>query len=286
MKKLLVILFLNCFFLTSNYAQTSVWKVTNPKGNSIFLGGTVHLLSPKDYPLPKEFLTAYEKSELIAIETDIDQMNNPAIAQKMMSQIMYQDDRTLSKVLDSSVYQMLKKECAKFNLPIANLNKMKPSIVIVTLTGMKMKSSGITSEGVDMHFLTKAKKDKKEVLFLESIDNQIQLLANMGDSNENNFVKKSLKELDETDAIMDGLISDWRKGEHTIMGKQIKEMKSDYPQLYKDLLVNRNNNWIPVIDNYLETEKTEFVLMGALHLHGESGILNQLKNKGYTIKQL
>ena len=159
-------------------------------------------------------------------------------------------------------------------------------MVVLTLTGLRMKASGITSEGVDMHFLTKAKEDKKEVLFLESIDNQLNLLANMRDGNENNLVKKSLKELDETDAMMDGLISDWRNGEHKVMSKQITEMKKDYPKLYKDLLSNRNNNWMPIIDNYLSTEKTEFVLMGALHLHGEEGILNQLKNKGYTLEQL
>jgi uncharacterized protein YbaP (TraB family) len=286
MKKTLTIIFLSFFIFTSGFAQTSVWKITNNKGSSIYLGGTVHLLSPKDYPLPKEFDTAYKNSESIAIEADIEQMESPAFAQKMMGKIMYQDDRTLSKVLDKSVYELLKKECAKYNLPIGNLEKLKPSMVIVTLTGMKMKSSGITSEGVDKHFLTRAKKDEKEVLFLESTDSQLNLLANMGDGNESNFVKKSLKELSETETLMDGLISDWRKGEHKIMGKQIKEMKSDYPKLHKDLLVNRNNNWIPVIDNYLSTKKTEFVLMGALHLHGKSGILNLLEKKGYTIKQL
>lgn len=260
MKKTLVILFLSFFTFANSFAQTSVWKVTN-KGNSIYLGGTVHLLSPKDYPLPKEFYTAYKDSETIAIEADIDQMENPAIAQKMMEKIMYQDDRTLSKVLNKPVYEMLKKECAKYNLPIGNLEKLKPSMVIITLTGMKMKSSGITSEGVDKHFLNKAKEDKKGVLFLESIDSQFNLLANMGDGNENNFVKKSLKDLSETDIIMDGLISDWKEGKHKIMGKQIKEMKKDYPKLHKDLLVNRNNNWIPVIDNYLNTKKIEFVLI-------------------------
>ena len=286
MRKTLFITLLSCIIFTNSFAQTSVWKVTNKKGNTIYIGGTVHLLSPKDYPLPKEFNIAYNDSELLAIEADIDQLENPAIAQKMMGKIMYQDERTLSTVLNKPVYEMLKKECAKFNLPLANLDKLKPSMVIVTLTGMKMKTSGITSEGVDKHFLDKAKKDKKGVLFLESVDSQLNLLATMGDGNENNFVKKSLNELSETETLMDGLISDWRKGEKKVMGKQIKEMKRDYPKLHKDLLVNRNNNWMPVIDNYLSTKKTELVLMGALHLHGKDGILNLLKKKGYKLKQL
>ena len=113
MKKALLIALLGCFILTNSFGQTSVWKVTNKKGNTIYIGGTVHLLSPKDYPLPKQFHTAYNASELLAIEADIDQLENPAIAQKMMGKIMYQDERTLSTVLNKPVYEMLKKECAK-----------------------------------------------------------------------------------------------------------------------------------------------------------------------------
>jgi len=35
-------------------ADTSVWEVTSA-GNTIYLGGTVHLLRPSDYPLPEEY---------------------------------------------------------------------------------------------------------------------------------------------------------------------------------------------------------------------------------------
>ncbi len=286
MKNISILLFTVCSFIITTTAQTSVWKVTDTKGNKVYLGGTVHVLSPKDYPLPKEFYTAYDNADILAIEADIEKLEDPVVAQKIMSKIMYQDERLLTNVLDSTTYKMLEKECAKFNLPLSNLNKLKPSMVIVTITGMKLKASGITSEGVDKHFFTKAKNDKKEVLFLESIESQINLLSNMGEGNENDFVKKSLKDLSQTDALMGGLVSDWRNGESKIMDKQIDEMKNEYPKLHQDMLVKRNNNWIPVIDSYLSTNQIEFVLMGALHLHGESGILNQLKKKGYSVEKI
>ena len=63
-------------------------------------------------------------------------------------------------------------------------------------------------------------------------------------------------------------------------------MKKEYPEIYKKVLVDRNNNWIPLIDAYFDTESVEFVLVGALHLHGPDGILNLLKESGYSISQL
>jgi len=286
MKKICALLFLSCFIPTTSFAQTSVWKVTNKKGNTLYLGGTVHLLSPSDYPLPKEFNQAYKKADILAIEADIEQMENPEIAQSFMPKMMYSGEKSLTTVLDSTTYQLLEKACNKLHIPLANLHKLKPSLVIISLTGIKMQAAGITAEGVDKHFLGKAKKDNKDILFLESVESQIDLVANMGAGNENNFVKKSLEDLNKTEAIMGDLISNWRSGTSTFMDQQITDLKNDYPKLHHNLLVKRNNNWIPKIESYFATKKIEFILMGALHLHGEPGILHQLKKRGYTIKQL
>ncbi len=43
------------------FAQTSLWKVSNAD-SILYLGGTIHLLSPDDYPLPEEFLMAYQRN--------------------------------------------------------------------------------------------------------------------------------------------------------------------------------------------------------------------------------
>jgi len=59
----------------------------------------------------------------------------------------------------------------------------------------------------------------------------------------------------------------------------------DYP-MPAALILNRNSAWIPVIETYLTTEPIEFVIVGMGYLYGPDGLLTQLKNKGYTIKQL
>jgi uncharacterized protein YbaP (TraB family) len=66
----------------------------------------------------------------------------------------------------------------------------------------------------------------------------------------------------------------------------ITPFKADYPVIYEDLLVTRNNNWLPQIVKMLNDAPTEFVLVGALHLAGPDSVLAKLKAKGYKIEKL
>jgi uncharacterized protein YbaP (TraB family) len=58
----------------------------------------------------------------------------------------------------------------------------------------------------------------------------------------------------------------------------------DYPKVYQSLLVERNNNWLPKIERLIKQPEEKFILVGALHLIGEDGLLQQLKNRGYQVR--
>ena len=47
-------------------AKGPVWKVSKG-GQTVYLGGTIHLLSPSDYPLPEEF----EEAQLIGVRAEL-----------------------------------------------------------------------------------------------------------------------------------------------------------------------------------------------------------------------
>jgi uncharacterized protein YbaP (TraB family) len=62
-------------------------------------------------------------------------------------------------------------------------------------------------------------------------------------------------------------------------------MHDEFPTLNQSLLVNRNNAWIPKIKAMLITPERELILVGALHLAGEEGVLAQLKKQGYVVEK-
>ena len=63
-------------------------------------------------------------------------------------------------------------------------------------------------------------------------------------------------------------------------------MKAEFPDLYDNLVVKRNNNWMPKLTALTDSKAKEFVLVGALHLSDKEGLINQLKLAGFTIDQL
>lgn len=278
-----------CLFLLSfsqAKADTSVWSVRSGD-NVIYLGGTVHLLRPADYPLPGEFEEAYQASSELYFETDITSMSDLSVQAQMLQQLTYGDDKSLSSILSDEAYAALSIYTATAGLPIAMLNKFKPGLLISTLQILVFQSMGFTPQGVDAFFHTRAVGDGKAEGQLETVQEQIGFIAAMGEGNESEFILLSLKDLAETGDVMEGMIGAWRSGDAEGLSELfVEDMKVEAPALYDTLLLQRNLKWVPQIDSMLQDADTEFVLVGAAHIVGENGLLDLLSQKGYEINQL
>ena len=267
-------------------ADTSVWSVRSGD-NVIYLGGTVHLLRPGDYPLPDEFEEAYQASSELYFETDIAAMSDLSVQAQMLQQLTYSDDRSLRTVLSDEAYAALSAYTQTAGLPIVMLEKFKPELLISTLQILVFQSMGFTPQGVDAFFHTRAVADGKAEGQLETVQEQIGFIAAMGEGNDSEFILLSLKDLTETGNVIDGMIGAWRSGDAQGLSELfVEDMKVEAPALYDTLLLERNLKWIPQINRMLQDADTEFVLVGAAHIVGENGLLDLLSQEGYEINQL
>jgi uncharacterized protein YbaP (TraB family) len=267
-------------------ADTSVWSVRSGD-NVIYLGGTVHLLRPGDYPLPDEFEEAYQASSELYFETDIAAMGDLSVQAQMLQQLTYSDERSLRTVLSDEAYTALSAYTQTAGLPIVMLEKFKPGLLISTLQILVFQSMGFTPQGVDAFFHTRAVADGKAEGQLETVQEQIGFIAAMGEGNDSEFILLSLKDLTETGNVIDGMIGAWRSGDAQGLSELfVEDMKVEAPALYDTLLLERNLKWIPRINRMLQDADTEFVLVGAAHIVGENGLLDLLSQEGYEINQL
>ena len=247
-------------------ADTSVWSVRSGD-NVIYLGGTVHLLRPGDYPLPDEFEEAYQASSELYFETDIAAMSDLLVQAQMLQQLTYSDDRSLRTVLSDEAYTALSAYTQTAGLPIVMLEKFKPGLLISTLQILVFQSMGFTPQGVDAFFHTRAVADGKAEGQLETVQEQIGFIAAMGEGNDSEFILLSLKDLTETGNVIDGMIGAWRSGDAQGLSELfVEDMKVEAPALYDTLLLERNLKWIPQIHRMLQDADTEFVLVGAAHI--------------------
>lgn len=273
-------------FSLTGYASSSVWKVTY-QNQHLYLGGTVHLLAKSDYPLPTQFDTAYKHSTKLVLEADTSSMQEPSAQQAMMQQAMYPSGETIQSKLTPETYQALKQHCLSRNLDINHLGKFKPGLLSVILTMTELNKLNITSLGVDDHFDKKAKAQKRPMGYLENLNDQLSLIANMGKGQEDAFIQYTLEETSQLERMFNELKSTWRLGDMKQLNDiAIVPFQQHFPALYKALLVDRNNNWLPHIKHMLETKEVEFILVGALHMAGEDGLIQQLKKSGYQVERL
>ena len=267
-------------------SDTAVWKI-HKGGNTLFLGGTIHVLANSDYPLPPQFDQAYAQSEVVVLEADINALNDSQSLPQLMSQLIYTDGRTLSTVLSSETYAALERYANSKGLAIDLLDRMKPGMVAMTLIAMELQSHGLHGVGVDKFFLNRADSDGKPLIFLELVEDQLKFLAEMGEGQEDELVNYNLKELQHLPETLADMKSAWRSGDlDKLESLFLDRLKTEFPDTYQDLVVTRNQNWEPRILNMLKSPPVEFVLVGTLHLVGDDGLIEFLISQGYSVEKM
>jgi uncharacterized protein YbaP (TraB family) len=285
MKKPLQLLLGLSLCFTAVYAQP-VWKITKDDA-SIYLGGTIHVLRAKDFPLPPEFDTAFAAATKVYFETDFARVRSPEMQQIVMEQGTFTDGSTLESTLSASAWEQVKAYASSRALPLEQVSRMKPWFLSLMMAVIEMQKLGISQEGVDAHYFDRLAREGKTAGELESFEDQVKFITTMGAGHESEMLQQSIEDLNELPALLESMIQTWRQGDMTKLDRvMLEDMRTKHPKIYESLLVERNRNWMPRIEALFRTPEVEFVLVGAAHLAGRDGLLAQLKARGYAIEQL
>jgi uncharacterized protein len=282
-----LILSLLAFFAVASQAiaASSVWKVQH-KNNTLYLAGTFHLLNESDHPLPEEFNLAYAAASKIVFETDLTAAQSPEFQLKFLKALAAAPGGTLKTSLKPETWAKLSAFMQERKVPIERFEYYSPAGMTLMLALMEYQRMGMTPVyGVDFHFSNLAIKDQKSTHYLESIDDQLGFLAALGQGDE--MVLYTLDELSKMEVFVQKLKQYWREGNTEELDKIASlELREKFKETYELIVVKRNNKWLPQIEAMLGDEKTEAVMVGAMHLAGPDGLLVQLQQKGYKVQQV
>jgi uncharacterized protein len=293
-RKLLPLLFLLCWVAAplpkeaafSQEGKSFLWKVQS-EGSTVYLFGSIHLLKKENYPLSQTIENAFEKSDILVVEANI---QDPAKInlQAIMEKGLYPPNDSIAEHLSPETYEILKNETAKLSLPPEFFRMQRPWLLSMTLEAMELLKLGYDPRyGADVYFLSKAAGQKK-ILELESVDEQINLLAGLSDREQELLLLLTLKELQTAAREVDQAVRAWKsgdaKGMEVVMTKSLKEDPKLAP-IQEKLIVERNRKMVSTLEEYLRGKGTYFVVVGAGHLTGEKGIIEALRKKGYPVEQ-
>jgi uncharacterized protein len=264
-----------------------LWKVQS-KTNVVYVLGSIHYLKKEVYPLDEKIENAFDKSDILVVEANINDIKKEDI-QKLIGSAFYPENETLEKNVSTETYEMVKKELGGLGLPPEVTNKQRPWFLALTLASLETLKLGFDPNyGIDKYFLSKA-TGKKKILELESFDYQINLFSQLSDKDQELLLLYTLKDIDVLKQELDRLIQAWTsgdtKGVESIVTRSLAEDKRLSP-IYEKLIYERNRNMASQIEDYLKTKETYFVIVGAGHLVGNQGIIEILKGKGSLVEQL
>lgn len=274
-----------CCLPTFATANSSVWKVSK-NNDHIYIGGTIHVLPEDEFPLPNEFLKAYKNSQQIVLEAKLPDPSDLAAQQAMITQMSYNNGDNLQKKITPETFKLLTNYFATIGSDVNQFTSFKPGFVISIMALIELQKADITGEGVDAFFEEQATKDNKPIDYLETAEMQFTMLSRLGEGYEDEFILGNL-ELNSSFAEFFQLTLDaWKIGDAQRLESLINvaALESD-EKSYDALFSNRNKNWVPKIEAMFTNKHKEFVLVGAGHLFGKDGLLELLKNKGYTVEQ-
>lgn len=267
-------------------AASPVWKVSKD-GAHFFVGGTIHLLSEADYPLPPGFDQAYRQADTVVLEMDAEVLQSAEFQRAVVAGSTYKDGRTLEQLLKPKTYRALQQHLSSRGIPAAGMMNLKPGLLSTTLTVLELERLGLAGIGVDQHFSRRAGGDRKKRLYLETAQQQLAYLTEMGVGREDQLIAYTLRDMEQLPVLMRDMKAAWRQGDNDGLRKlALKPLRRDFPRAYRSLIAERNRAWMPRIEAMLATPEIELILVGALHLVGRDGVLARLAAKGCVVEQL
>lgn len=264
-----------------------VWKATGPKGGTVYLAGSIHLLSNEYYPLAPAFDEAFGKSDLLVEELDMGEMLAPDAQMLMLTRGMMPAGRTLDSVVSADTMKDVRAKVAELGLPIEPLQLFKPWSLALTLQGLEWQKAGFDADlGIDKHFYDLAKAHNIPVQGLETLAFQIAAFDEMPMPMQDRLLAETLKEMATTKASVEEMAHAWKAGDAASIERvTLKDLESE-PAMYQRLLLDRNRTWMPKIEALFARSAPAFVVVGAAHLIGPDGLLQTLRAHGYTVTQL
>jgi hypothetical protein len=272
------------FLLLGQYTTAQVkkdallWEVKSKDGKSTsYLYGTMHLMDAKLFSFPKKLEKTLLKSDVLCMEI-------ASINPNLSPDALFMKDKTLTDIFNQnqldSIYRwaekalMMNKE--QFN---TNFKNAKPFMLMQFIMQTSLPSN---TKSYEREFEALATEKKLQLKGLETVDQQLRLFDGFSYKEQAEMVMGSLRDEEKSKKSFDDM-------QQIYLSQNLDELyafmknESDSPiSNSRAFLENRNQNWIPKMNEMMKNQ-TVFFAVGAAHLAGPEGVIELLIKEGFTL---
>lgn len=282
MKKLITFLLLLTAGATQLFAQAPksslLWEIS---GNGLktpsYLFGTFHIMCQSDFVISDALKNKIKNAKQFYGELKMDDF---AGMQMEMAMKMIMKDKTIESMMTPAEFKQVSSSFQKITgMPFSLFNSMKPfmsqSLLAVKMIDCKEQIQPETE-------FAKIAGDQKIPIFgLEKMDDQLSAIDKIPLDSQVRDLKRMLLNFDSARRDMYKMIAVYKKRNiDSVYGFIAKDMSGS--SFEKDLIIQRNKNWMPGITKAIADKQT-FFAVGAGHLGGTNGLIRLLRKQGYKL---
>jgi uncharacterized protein YbaP (TraB family) len=260
-------------------------------GKVSYLFGTIHAGREDFFPLEPQVTRALHESSALVIELDI--RENDAFQVALSKHGSYAKGDTLDRHLSPSTLKLLLPALTRAGLSMKAVEHYKPWLVANLLVGKELERAGFQrGQAVEYVLLDAARKQAKAVRELESADYQLALFDTLDGARQEQYLLENLADLADGAALKKSqqLIDAWDSADSsrlTAAWRSATTGNSVSAIFMQDtLLGKRNPEMASSIQRIMAQDKVAFVGVGVLHLVGDNGLPQLLRQRGYQVEQL
>lgn len=282
-RKIIFSLFSVVFILNTTHAQqppssSLLWKISG-KGlkTPSYVFGTFHMMCKTDFSITTALEETIKSTQQFYGELDMD---DPTLQSTLMSNMRLKETN-LQTLLGDEQFKIVADGFK--NITGMNLQMFNQFIPFMSLSLLALNSIPCADRiQPETEFVNIAKKNSLPILGLETVQDQVNAINREPLDSQLISLKKTILNYDSVKQVMTKMIAVYKEKNTDKLYQFLQDNSDGNTNFEQDMLVTRNVKWIPVIEKAIQ-EKASFFAVGAAHLGGKQGVLNLLKQQGYTL---
>jgi len=270
-----------------------LWKLEKPGEEPSYLFGTMHMTDTRVTTLPAAAQKAYDGAGTIVIETT-DALDKAKMMAAMASEtglMMFTDNTTLSSLLSPQDAAALDKGLDARGIPPATVAKMKPWILsaMMALPACEVARQSAGEPVLDVKLASDAKTSGKDVEGLETAVDQLRAMASLPLEFHMKSLVETMKLGDKVNDVNETMIVLYQRGEVGMFWPLFRAVlpetaddKAGYAAFEQTMITSRNKVMAAHAGPIL-SKGNVFMAVGAMHLPGPEGLVEDFRKAGYTV---
>lgn len=278
----------NLVYALDKDSKGCFWKVSDGD-NTVYLLGSIHVTDGRVYPMSKAIMNGFISSDYLAVEANV-LVNKPEDTAYIQQIMMLEGDQTLDQLISKESYDKYVTLVTSVGVKEEVYNKVKPWYAAILAQAIQMSNANLQGGlGIDVYFLA-ASTGYKPIIEIESVREQMDMFNSFSNELQEGYLLSVLEDTNnESVDSVNQMLDYWKTGNVEELAKLLNTEDATDPltQEFNDkLLTTRNKGMLTDITSMLkdDTSHDYFVVVGAAHMFNNDGIVQGLKDAGYTVE--